>query len=50
MIFFIIKIAYKYLSLYIRLLFKKYTINLYIIIQKSFVYINYLNENIIKEI
>ena len=47
--FFIIKIAYKYLNLYIRLLFKKYTISLYIIILKSFIYINYLNENIIKK-
>ena len=30
--FFIIKIIYKYLNRYTRLLFKKYTINLYIII------------------
>ena len=48
--FFIIKIVYKYLSLYTRLLFKKYIINLYIIILKSLIYINCLNENIIKKI
>ena len=48
--FFIVKIVYEYLNLCIRLLFKKYTINLYIIIQKSFIYINYLNENIIEKI
>ena len=48
--FFIIKIAYKYLSQYIRLLFRKYTINLRVIILKLHAYINYLNKNIIKEI
>ena len=48
--FFIIKIVYKYLSLCIRLLFKKYIISLYVIIQKSLVYMNYLNENIIEGI
>ena len=49
-IFFITKIVYKYLNQYTSLLFKKYTINLYIIIQKSLVYINYSNENIIKKV
>ena len=48
--FFIIKIAYKYLNLYTQLSFKKRTMNLRIIILKLHKYINYLNENIIKEI
>ena len=48
--FFITKIDYEYLNLCTRLSFKKNTINLYIIILKSFVYINYLNESIIKEV
>ena len=48
--FFIIKIVYKYLTLNTRLLFKKYIINLYIIILKSLIYINCLNENIIKKL
>ena len=47
---FIIKIVYKYLNLYTRLSFKKYTINLRVIILKSLEYMNYLNENIIKGI
>ena len=38
------------MNLYILLSFKKYIINLRIIILKSFKYINYLNENIIEEI
>ena len=42
------KIAYKYLNRYIRLLFKKYTINLRVTILKLHAYMNYLNENIIK--
>ena len=48
--FFIIKIVYKYLNRYIHLLFKKYTINLYIIVFKLHAYINNLNKNIIKEV
>ena len=47
--FFIIKIAYKYLSRYLRLLFKKHIINSRIIILKLYIYINYSNENIIKK-
>ena len=41
---------YKYLSRYIRLLFRKYIINLRVIILKLHAHINYSNENIIKEI
>ena len=48
--FFIIKIVYKYLNLCTRLLFKKFTINLYAIILKLHEYINYLNESIFEEI
>ena len=48
--FFIIKIVYEYLNRYIRLLFKKYTINLRVIILKLHAYINYLNGNIIEKI
>ena len=48
--FFIIKIVYEYLNLYIRLLFKRRTINLHVIILKSFIYINYSNVNIIEKI
>ena len=48
--FFIIRIAYKYLNRYIRLQFKKYTINLRVIILKLHAYTNYLNKNIINEI
>ena len=48
--FFIIKIVYKYLNRYIRLQFKKYTINLRVIILKLHAYMNYLNVNIIEEI
>ena len=48
--FFIIKIAYKYLNRYIHLQFKKYTINLRVTILKLHAYTNYSNENIIEEI
>ena len=48
--FFIIKIVYKYLNLYIRLLFKKYIINLRINILKSLKRTNCLNENNIEKI
>ena len=48
--FFITKIDYEYLNRYIRLQFKKYTINLRVIILKLHAYTNYSNENIIKEI
>ena len=48
--FFIIKIVYKYLNQYIRLQFKKYTINLRVIILKLHAYTNYSNVNIIKEV
>ena len=43
------KIAYKYLNRYIRLLFKKYTINLYMIILKLHAYTNYIHEYTIKK-
>ena len=46
--FFNTKIVYKYSKIYTQLLFEKHTINLYMIVLKSIVYINYLNENIIK--
>ena len=48
--FFIIRIAYEYLSQCIRLQFKKYTINLRAITLKLHTYTNYLNVNIIEEI
>ena len=48
--FFITKIVYKYLNHYIRLQFKKYTINLRAIILKLHAHTNYLNVNIIKEV
>ena len=48
--FLIIKIVYKYLNRYIYLLFRKYTINLRVIIRELHAYTNYLNENIIKVI
>ena len=50
MIFFIIKIVYEYLNRCIRLQFKKYTINLRIIILKLHAHTNYSNENIIEKI
>ena len=48
--FFIIRIVCEYLNRYIRLQFKKYTINLRVIILKLHAHTNYLNENIINEI
>ena len=48
--FFITKIVYEYLNRYIRLLKRKYKINLNIIILKLHAYINYSNENIIEKI
>ena len=48
--FFITKIVYKCLNRCIRLSFKKYTINLRVIILKLHAHMNYSNENNIKEI
>ena len=48
--FFIIKIVYEYLNQYIRLQFKKYTINLRAIILKLHAYTNYSNVSIIEKI
>ena len=47
--FFIIKIVYKSPNRCIRLLFKKYTINLRVITLKLHAYTYYSNENIIKK-
>ena len=48
--FFIIEIVYEFLSRYIRLLFRKYTINLRVIILKLHAHMNYLNDNDIERI